>query len=271
MAYEHPGAGALDYAPCRYGQSKLLFRGPRRTLEGDYVAVIGGSETYGRFVDRPFPALVEAALGRKIVNFGYMNAGPDVFLNEAAVLDACAHAGTVVVQAMGAQNLTNRFYAVHPRRNDRFLRASALMKTIFRDVDFTEFHFTRHMLSAIRARSPEKYRMVEDELREAWVARMRLLLQRTGRRTVLLQVVRPEIDGDGLGPEPLFVSDAMIAEVRPLVAEVVTVAPSAEDGAEHTTGMSYAPLEAPIAERMMGPRAHETVAEALAAALDRLT
>ncbi len=36
---------------------------------------------------------------------------------------------------MGAQNLSNRFYAVHPRRNDRFLRASTLMKTIFREVD----------------------------------------------------------------------------------------------------------------------------------------
>ena len=57
MAYEYAGEAALDYFPCRYGQSKLLFRGPRRRLEGAYVAAIGGTETYGKFVPDPYPAL----------------------------------------------------------------------------------------------------------------------------------------------------------------------------------------------------------------------
>ena len=36
MAYDNPGDGALDYFPCRYGKSKLMFRGPRRRLEAPY-------------------------------------------------------------------------------------------------------------------------------------------------------------------------------------------------------------------------------------------
>ena len=89
MAYEHPGDGALDYFPCRYGHSKLLFRGPRRRLEGAYCAVLGGSETYGKYVQDPYPALLENTLNMPMVNFGYMNAGADVFLNEPAIVDAC--------------------------------------------------------------------------------------------------------------------------------------------------------------------------------------
>ena len=60
-----------------------------------------------------------------------------------------------VVQVMGANYLSNRFYSVHPRRNDRFLRASTVMQAIFNDVDFSDFTFTRHMLGALYELSPE--------------------------------------------------------------------------------------------------------------------
>ena len=51
MAYEYGGDRALDYFPCRYGQSKLLFRGPRRKLEGNYISVLGGTAT-GSFLGK---------------------------------------------------------------------------------------------------------------------------------------------------------------------------------------------------------------------------
>ena len=99
MAYEHPGARSLDYLPCRYGTSKLLFRGPRRRLDGDYCALLGGSETYGKYVRTPYPALLEDRLGATVVNFGYMNAGADVFLNEPVIVDACNKARVTVVHS----------------------------------------------------------------------------------------------------------------------------------------------------------------------------
>ena len=39
MTYSSLAEGGLNYFPCRYGTSKLLFRGPRRRLDGRYVAV----------------------------------------------------------------------------------------------------------------------------------------------------------------------------------------------------------------------------------------
>lgn len=272
MAYEHPGARSLDYLPCRYGTSKLLFRGPRRRLDGDYCALLGGSETYGKYVRTPYPALLEDRLGASVVNFGYMNAGADVFLNEPVIIDACNKARVTVVQLLGAHNMSNRFYAVHPRRNDRFLRASALMKTIFREVDFTEFHFTRHMLLSLKERSPKKYTLIESELKAAWVARMRLLLQRIVGRSVLLWIGDHHPGGvarDALGPDPLLIDSGMVEAIRPHATDFVRVVPSVAAGLAGTAGMEFDPLDAPAAAQMPGPAVHEEVACALAPVLKR--
>ena len=50
MTFAMTAPGALDYFPCRYGRSRVLFRGPRRPLDVPYVAFLGGTETYGRFL-----------------------------------------------------------------------------------------------------------------------------------------------------------------------------------------------------------------------------
>ncbi|MDZ4134850.1 MAG: DUF6473 family protein, partial [Paracoccaceae bacterium] len=185
MAYAYPGAGALDYLPCRYGNSKLLFRGPQRALDDPYCAVLGGTEAYGKFIPSPYPALVEAQTGLKTVNLGCVNAGPDVYLNDPEVLEIAANARLTIVQLMGAQNQTNRFYSVHPRRNDRFLSASPWLRTIYREVDFTEFHFTRHMLQTLQDVSPDRFDVVAEELRAVWVGRMQDLLGRLRGKTLL--------------------------------------------------------------------------------------
>lgn len=283
MTYDTTGRSGLDYLPCRYGRSRLLFRGPRRRLEGEYALFLGGTETYGRFIEQPFPALVEAATGIRCVNFGLQNAGVDAFLHDPTVMEVAERARVTVVQVMGAQNMSNRFYAVHPRRNDRFLNASGLMKQLFRDVDFTEFSFNRHMLSTIRRISPDRYMMIREELREAWMARMRHLLQGIGGRTILLWFADHAPEGaehdrhrlgpdpsDGLGGDPLFIDRTMIEALRPLVTDVVELCASADALSRGTEGMVFDPLEAPAAAGMMGPVAHQEVAEALVPVLDRM-
>lgn len=274
MTFEHPGRGALDYLHCRYGKSRLLFRGPRRKLDGSYAAFFGGTETYGKFIEAPFPRLVEEHTGKTCVNFGCVNAGADVFVNDPTLIEAAGKAAVTVVQVMGAQNMSNRFYAVHPRRNDRFLRASGLMKTVFREVDFTEFSFTRHMLSSLRRVSEEKFAMVVEELKSAWVARMQTMLDRIGGKVVLFWLRDDRPDGphalpDGLGADPLFVDDAMVEALRPRVAGVVEVRPSATAWKAGTAGMRFSAMEAPAAAEMPGPRVHEEIAAALVPVVER--
>lgn len=274
MAYDHLGAGALDYLSCRYGKSKLLFRGPKRKLDGRYVAAIGGTETYGKFMPRPYPDRTEAALGTKVVNLGCVNAGIDVFSQDPAVLEACSGAAVTVIEIPGAQNMSNRFYAVHPRRNDRFLRASTLLKSFYREVDFTEFHFTRHLLSALKAADADRFAIVESELKDAWVARMKALMSRIDSKIVLLWLAShaPEdcTTCSDQGGDPLFVDRAMLEAVTPYAARVVEVVVSPDDVAAGAEGMIFSDLEAPAVQEMLGTRAHQMAAEALTPVLAEL-
>ncbi|MCE6958409.1 DUF6473 family protein [Cereibacter sphaeroides] len=273
MAFAYQGEGALDYFPCRYGTSKLLFRGPRRSLEGAFCAVLGGTESYGKFVPQPFPDLVEAATGLRMVNLACMNAGIDVYLNDPSVAGIAAKAQIAVVQVVGAANLTNRLYSVHPRRNDRFLSASPVLRAMYREVDFADFTFTRHMIQTLYAVSPDKFTQVAAELRAAWVARMRTLLGRIPSQTLLLWIAdhAPAREGP-LTPDasPLLVDAEMIAAVRPHASQYLEVVISEEARRKGTEGMTFPPLDAPIAAEVPGPAVHAEIAAALGPALLRL-
>ncbi|MGC8203099.1 DUF6473 family protein [Aliiroseovarius sp. PTFE2010] len=267
MAYENLGEGALNYFPCRYGNSKLLFRGPRKALDGAYVAMIGGTETYGKFVEQPFPALVERDLDMSVANLGCVNAGPDVFINDQTVMDICNRARATVIQVSGAHNMSNRFYAVHPRRNDRFLRASTLLKTIYREVDFTDFNFTRHLLGTLEEVSPEKFAMVRQELKDAWVARMKTMLTKIGSKVVLVWMSRHSPDDMRqtacLGGDPLFVDRNMLDQIRPMVKDIIEVTATEDEVDAGYDRMVFPEMDAPTAREMLGPVIHGRVANEL--------
>lgn len=169
-------AGGLDYYPCRYGASKTLFRGPERVLTQPFVAMLGGSPTFGKYVAQPFPALVERALDHPVANLGGLNAGPDFYLSDPAALAVAARARVAVVQVTGAEALTNPYYSVHSRRNDRFLAATPALRALFPTVDFAEVHFTRHLLQVLERSDPAACAQVVSGLKEAWMGRMRRLL-----------------------------------------------------------------------------------------------
>jgi len=274
MAYEHLGRGALDYYPCRYGRSKLLFRGPRRKLDKPYCAVIGGSETYGKFLETPYPTMLEQLIQMPVVNLGCQNAGNEVFAQDTSITDICSGAEVTIIQLMGAQNLSNRFYSVHPRRNDRFIKASGFLHTIFREVDFTEFHFNRHLLGSLNEISPEKFSLVRDELKEAWVARMKLLMSRIEGRVILLWLSDHTPDDtaktNDLNSDPAFVDRDMINRVSERASDVVEVVATQSEIDAGRDRMAFNALEEIMASEMLGPIAHETAAWRLQKILPRV-
>lgn len=270
MKHENIEGAGLTYAPCRYGMSRILFRGPKRRLDTPYVAFVGGTETFGKFIDRPFPALIEREIGRTCVNFGTVNGGVDAFVNDPTIMAACHDAQLTVVQIMGANFLSNRFYSVHPRRNDRFLRASTVLQAIYSDVDFSDFTFTRHMLGRLLELSPERFDIVVHELREAWIARMRNMLGQIGPKSVLLWFGREEMSNDPwnmsarpLQADPLFITESMINELRPMVLDVITVTPSEIALRQGTKGMYFSGVQEKAASEMLGVACHSEVSSAL--------
>ncbi|WP_120500566.1 DUF6473 family protein [Roseovarius sp. EL26] len=267
MSYEKIELETLNYDPCRYPGAKLLFRGPRRKLISPYLAFLGGTDTYGKFISQPFPSLIEQKTGWLCVNFGWSNAGADVYLNEPSILQYASNAQLTILQLPCAQNMSNRFYRVHPRRNDRFVRASKKLHKLYPEVDFTDFHFVRHMLRHLKSLSPERFEDVVDELTEAWLPRMRLLLSRIESPVVLLwfSMRSPEEADDSLQitDEPGFVSREMIEGLRSEVKELVEFQPSVKAQESGQNGMVFSQIEAPAASELMGPAAHVEVAQAL--------
>ena len=277
MSYESMGPLALNYAPCYYGTSRIAFRGPARRLDAPYVAFVGGTETYGKFIKAPFPALVESDIGINCVNFGVANAGLDVFVNDGFVLDAARDAKAAVMQVVGAHNMSNRFYTVHPRRNDRFVNASPILASIYPEIDFAEFNFTKHLLSALYQASQERFSIVRRELQIAWVSRMKMLFRRIENQVILLWFSdHPPHDDDhdqgdpAHAEDPLFVTRQMLGGLSDQTAGYVEVIASAEALAAGTHGMVFNHLEAQAATRLMGPKAHGEAARALGPVLHRL-
>lgn len=263
MKHDIIEGGGLSYAPCRYGMSRIFFRGPKRDLDEPYLAFLGGTETFGKFIDRPFPALVEKDMRRPCVNFGCVNGGVDAFVNDPTIMAACHDADATVVQVMGANYLSNRFYSVHPRRNDRFLRASTVLQAIYSEVDFSEFTFTRHMLGALYDRSPERFDIVVSELRAAWSARMRNMLGQIGKRSILLWFSREELTNDPwqdhdkpLATDPLFITKDMVDGLSDLVTSTVIARPSDIALSQGTTGMYFPTMQAKAAADMLSVNSH---------------
>ena len=275
MTYENLSQRALDYFPCRYGRSKLLFRGPRRDMQDGFVAYLGGIETYGKFVATPFPILVEHATGIKSVNLGCANVGIDAYVMDNSLVDICGKAIATVIQIMGAQNMSNRYYAVHSRRNDRLIRTSSLLQGIYEDVDFAEFNFTGHLLSTLSRRAPQSFQLLAQELKNAWIARMQTLIEKIDGRVILLWLSdhEPQLGNVAKLPsaDPMFVDRAMIDALAPMVSNVIEVVASREDKEQGLEEMIFGAMERPAAEELLGPVVHRQVSAALSPILKDLT
>ena len=269
--FEQPQS-ALNYDLCRYGASRVMFRGPKRPLDGEYVAVIGGSPAYGKYVEAPFVDALEAQIGEPVVNLGVMQAGLTLIAEDPDILPVAKNARLTVLQVLGAQNMSNRFYSVHPRRNDRFVAASVSLQAAFPAIDFTDFHFTGHLLRALTASGEAAMAPVISELKTAWVSRMEMILRSIPGETVLLWMAdrRPEAPSDLGNPlDPHYVDREMLEQVSQQTAGIVEVVADDVARGEGLQGKAFLDHERQAAEAMPGPLYHSQVATALAGVISR--
>jgi hypothetical protein len=207
--------------------------------------------------------LIETAIGEVCVNLGNQSSGPDVFLNDTAIQSLCHDAAATVIQIPCATNLSNPFYKVHPRRNDRFIAPTERLVALFPELDFAEIAFTGHLITRLRAIDEQRFIVVRDELCKTWVRRMKALVaQCTGPTFLLWLAARaPQETSTGIHPSnhPAFVTRAMVEALRPQVSDIIEVVAKRGD----TNGMQFAPLESLAAQDMLGVDAHEAAAKAL--------
>lgn len=234
------------------------------------MSFIGGTEVFGRFVERPFPQGVEGQVGVACVNLGSVNAGVDSFVYDDSLLDIAAAGDLTILQVMGAQNLTNSFYKVHPRRNDRFLRAYDALVHLYPEVDFTDFHFNKHLLTSLRDVSQDRFDRVCANLQETWITRMGRMISALEGRVVLLWLRYDMGASETLGPSPTLVEPGMIDVLRPTVRDVIELDVLTSEQAQDIPGMIFGPMDLPAAQVMLGPKEHDRIADEVAARLLRV-
>jgi hypothetical protein len=139
MSYAQSGADALEYNTWRHGASRLVFRGPRMRFDGAFNLALGDAATFGRFIERPWPGQVDAATGVPMANLGAVHAGVEALTLDPEIAGLMGRAQAVVIQITGAHLVSNAYYRVHPRRNDRFIAATPKLVELFPEVDFHRF------------------------------------------------------------------------------------------------------------------------------------
>ena len=239
MSYQQIVASQAEAEIYRFGRSRQLFRGPEPCLDDPYIACIGGAETFGKQVPVAFPAFLGDELCMACANWGAPGAGPDLFLGDPVLLEACSNASTCVVTVMSAHTMSNRLYSVFLRRNERFREVNDLLMTLYPGVRFEDFRFVSELLATLEEVDAARFAVIKKEIRAAWVARMQELLGTIQTRTVLLWFsdLSPD-EAEDLPADmacrgmPSFVTREMVEAVRPLADIYIEYVAPADVAAE---------------------------------------
>ena len=105
----------VDYHPFTRDGCPVPFRGPGfdplAVPEGSFFTCLGAAQTYGCFVERPFPDLLADRLGLSALNLAVGGAGPGFYLQYPALVAAMNRGRFVVLQAMEARHEANSRFA----------------------------------------------------------------------------------------------------------------------------------------------------------------
>jgi hypothetical protein len=277
MGFQREVGQALDYGTYRFGRARQLYRGPKPDLSQPYVACIGGSETFGKFVQKTYAAFLEERVECTVANFGTPSGGPGFFLKDPVLLEALSNARVCVIQTMNAYSNSNRMYSVRKRRNERLQGVSEVLRLLYPDVDLLQFRYVHNLLARLYMLDAEKFRLVELELRAAWIARMRELCDQIETRKILFWFSERQPEEPTALPGaadrmacPALVDRQMIEAVRPMVDAVVEYVAGPGNGSVLRLDQAEVPAALAANRAHPSPRMHAEAAEALEAAVRRL-
>lgn len=117
--------------------------------------------------------------------------GVDYHLYDPTLREAASQSKAFALVLPPLGNLSNPYYSVHPRRNDRFVTARPALKSLFPEVDFATMAFTGHVLGTLAATCPDRYTEVRRVISAAWVARMQELLRHLPVQGALIDLPAP--------------------------------------------------------------------------------
>lgn len=114
--------------------------------------------------------------------------GIDARLGDPMVLERGSRAKGFVMLLPPVGNLSNPFYRVHGRRNDRFVAPNQSLRRLFPEIDFTDFVFTGHLLEVLIATCAVRFGVLARTLQSIWLERLKQHLAQLPDRGVMLHL-----------------------------------------------------------------------------------
>ncbi len=118
--YQSTDTEVCDYQLFRLPLSPLYFRGPAPPHgRRPQIAILGAAQSFGRFVEKPYPNLLSDELGVDVLNLSYAGAGPDFYLRRPELIHYANQADACIVQVMSARSVDTFLYRVVREANVR--------------------------------------------------------------------------------------------------------------------------------------------------------
>jgi len=91
---------------------ELFLRGPKQEnlIKNEYITCLGAAQTFGRFVENPYPSLIAKKFNIGVINLGISGAGPSFFSRDPNIIKKINNGKFVIIQAMAARSCSNRYF-----------------------------------------------------------------------------------------------------------------------------------------------------------------
>jgi hypothetical protein len=109
--YQKEDAQFIDYELYQLPGVRGVFRGPP-IVSDQYLVCIGAAQTFGRFVQTPYPRLISQILGMDALNLGRGGAGPTFPLSNPILLERINRAQVVIVQVLSGRSQSNSLFRI---------------------------------------------------------------------------------------------------------------------------------------------------------------
>lgn len=248
---------------CDYGHPRARFRGPECDFRRRHIAYLGGRETMGRFMGQPFSVMVEQATGYGALNLGQNNAGVEFFARFQGLDQLTRRASHVVIEISSAALQSNRYYRVHPVRNDRI---TSISEECGLGEAIGDAHFIRHFLSTAAQDNPHLFTKLRRHLAAHWVLKMQNLIAQFQVPVHLLWFSPKSPDNVSHAPlaaDPLFVDRTMLNALWPHVENLIEVPLTHQTRVEEDPQLEFTVDQAAAAGQMLGQAAHYRATRAI--------